>query len=252
MTAILYRYNIKRAQLIRFIFVEFLIMAVAMVMIYNISWDHITEKRIDACSSIIGSSGAMFGEYASDAAVSTIEQLKEEEVAETVWTTKDGVNYRTGPNISYALAGTLDEYDSLYRVGVTYNEWSLVEIDDQEYYIKSSNLTTDAPFNIASGAKGEYQMYALSLMSDYGWEDSEIIPLINLWNKESGWNPRAHNKSSGAHGIPQALPAKKMASEGSDYYTNGKTQIRWGLNYIKNRYGSPSAAWGHFCSCHWY
>ena len=251
MTSILYRYNIRRAQLIQFILAEFLIMAVAVVMIYNISWDHITEKRIDTCSTIIESSGAMFGEYASDAAITTAEQIKEE-VSDTVWITKDGVNYRTGPNISYALAGTLNEYQSVDRVAVTYNEWSQVEIEGEEYFIKSSNLTTEAPFNIASGAKGEYQRYALSLMSAYGWEDSEIIPLINLWNKESGWNPRAHNKSSGAHGIPQALPAKKMASEGSDYYTNGNTQIRWGLNYIKNRYGSPSAAWGHFCSCHWY
>ena len=251
MTAILYRHNIRRAQLIKFILFEFLVMAVALVMIYNISWDHIIEKRIDTCSTIIETSGATFGAYSSNAATTIAEQIKEE-VSDTVWITKDGVNYRTGPSISYASAGTLDEYQSVYRVGVTYNEWSLVEIDDQEYYVKSSNLTTDAPFNLASGTKGEYQRYALSLMNEYGWEDSEIIPLINLWNKESGWNPRAHNKSSGAHGIPQALPARKMASEGSDYYTNGKTQIRWGLNYIKNRYGSPSAAWGHFCSCHWY
>lgn len=251
MTSILYRYNIRRAHLIRFIIAEFLIMAVAVVMIYNISWDHITERRLDTCSEIIGTTSSTFGEYASYSATTVSEQVKEE-VSETVWITKDGVNYRTGPNITYSLAGTLDEYDSLYRTGVTYNEWSLVEIDDEEYYIKSSNLTTEAPFNLASGAKGEYQRYALSLMSEYGWADEEIIPLINLWNRESGWNPRAHNKSSGAHGIPQALPAKKMAAFGSDYYTNGNTQIRWGLNYIKNRYGSPSAAWGHFCSKGWY
>ena len=251
MTALLYRYNIKRAQLIRFIFAEFLVMAVAIVMIYNISWDHIIGKRIDTCSSIIETSGAMFGDYAADAATAATEQMKEE-LDETVWVTDDGVNYRTGPNTSYAAAGVLDEYKSVYRTGVTYNDWSQVEIDNAEYYIKNSNLTTESPFNIEGGTKGQYQTYALSLMEDYGWEDSEINPLINLWNKESGWNPNAHNGSSGAHGIPQALPASKMASEGSDYYTNGETQIRWGLNYIKNRYGSPSAAWGHFCSCNWY
>ena len=43
-----------------------------------------------------------------------------------------------------------------------------------------------------------------------------------------------------------------MASEGSDWATNGKTQIRWGLNYIKNRYGSPSKAWAHSESHGWY
>ena len=53
-------------------------------------------------------------------------------------------------------------------------------------------------------------------------------------------------------GIPQSLPASKMASEGSDYYTNGKTQIRWGLKYIKGRYGSPSKAWVHSQQKGWY
>lgn len=251
MTALLYRYNIKRVQLIRFILFEFIFMAVAVAMIYNISWDHIIEKRVDTCAYIIESSEAKVGDYTSTAAMASIEQISEE-LDETVWITNDDVNYRTGPGTSYAAAGTLDEYESVYRTGVTYNDWSLVEIADKEYYIKSSNLTNENPFITATGAKGEYQSYALSLLKDYGWADSEIIPLINLWNRESGWNPSSHNSHSGAHGIPQALPASKMASEGADYYTNGETQIRWGLGYIKNRYGSPSAAWGHFCSCNWY
>ncbi len=251
MTAILYRYNIGKTQIIRFIIAELVVMVAALISIYSISWHQITENRIETCSSIIESSSESFGMFARNSVITASEQLREE-VSDTVWITTDGANYRTGPNVSYASAGTIDEYASVDRVGVTYNEWSLIEIDDEEYYIKSSNLTTEAPFNLASGTKGEYQRYALSLMEEYGWEKSEIEPLINLWNKESGWNPSAHNGSSGAHGIPQALPASKMASEGSDYYTNGETQIRWGLNYIKNRYGSPSAAWGHFCSCHWY
>ena len=75
-------------------------------------------------------------------------------------------------------------------------------------------------------------------LPDFGWDSSELEPLIYLWNRESGWNPNSHNKRSGAHGIPQALPAKKMASEGSDYYTNAEPQIRWGLKYIARRYGS--------------
>jgi len=251
MTAILYRYNIRRAQLIQFIFVEFMIMAVAIVMIYNISWDHIIEKRVDTCSYIIEQSQLSFGEFASSTATACAEQLKEE-LDETVWVTNDGVYYRTGPSTTYDSAGTLDENDSVYRAGVTYNNWSLVEIDEKQYYIKSSNLTTEAPFAFSDGMKGEYQKYAFSILGDYGWASSEIDPLINLWNRESGWNPSAHNSGSGAHGIPQALPASKMASEGSDYMTNGNTQIRWGLSYIKNRYGSPSAAWGHFCACNWY
>ena len=76
--------------------------------------------------------------------------------------------------------------------------------------------------------------------------------MILKWNKESGWNPNCHNSNSGAHGIPQSLPASKMASEGNDYYTNGYTQIRWGLKYILNRYGTPENAWFYFQKHYWY
>ena len=115
-----------------------------------------------------------------------------------------------------------------------------------------NNGDTGSSVKTESGKKGTYQKYALSLFSKYGWSNSELSPLIKLWNKESGWNPNAHNGSSGAHGIPQALPASKMASEGSDYMTNYKTQIRWGLKYIKGRYGTPSKAWKHFQNNNWY
>lgn len=104
-----------------------------------------------------------------------------------------------------------------------------------------------------TGSKAEYQQYAHDLViNTYGWSEHDFQCLVNLWERESGWNPNSHNKSSGAHGIPQSLPASKMASEGADYYTNGYTQIRWGLKYIKGRYGSPVNAWSHFQSKNWY
>lgn len=82
----------------------------------------------------------------------------------------------------------------------------------------------------SSSSTSGLQSYAHDLcINTYGWSENDYQCLVKLWNRESGWNPNAHNKSSGAHGIPQSLPASKMASEGSDYYTNGKTQIRWGL-----------------------
>lgn len=105
---------------------------------------------------------------------------------------------------------------------------------------------------VSGGQKGEYQKYAWSRFEDYGWNENDLSCLISLWNKESGWNTNAHNSSSGAHGIPQALPASKMARYGSDYMTGYKTQIDWGLDYIAGRYGSPSNAWGHFCANNWY
>ncbi|WP_449701800.1 aggregation-promoting factor C-terminal-like domain-containing protein [Actinomadura algeriensis] len=76
--------------------------------------------------------------------------------------------------------------------------------------------------------------------------------LESLWTKESGWNERAQNPSSGAYGIPQSLPGTKMASAGSDWQTNAATQIAWGLNYIDARYGTPCEAWGHSQSVGWY
>ena len=100
--------------------------------------------------------------------------------------------------------------------------------------------------------KSELQKYAHDLVISYGWTEYDFECLIKLWNRESGWRPNAINKRSGACGIPQALPCKKMSKEGSDYRTNGKTQIRWGLKYIKNRYGSPSKAWAHSQRKGWY
>lgn len=106
--------------------------------------------------------------------------------------------------------------------------------------------------SIVQGSVAEYQAYAEKRCFDYGWSDADFQALVKLWNKESGWNPAAHNSSSGAYGIPQALPASKMAVYGTDYLTNYKTQINWGLNYIKSRYGTPSAAWNHSCRKGWY
>ncbi|MER6097313.1 transglycosylase SLT domain-containing protein [Streptomyces sp. NPDC001728] len=69
---------------------------------------------------------------------------------------------------------------------------------------------------------------------------------------ESGWNHHATNSSSGAYGLVQALPASKMASAGSDWKTNPATQIKWGLNYMNERYGSPNAAWAFWQANGWY
>ena len=103
-----------------------------------------------------------------------------------------------------------------------------------------------------SGSVAEYQAYARARCSAYGWSSADFNCLVALWNKESKWNPNAYNASSGAYGIPQALPASKMATAGTDYRTNYKTQINWGLSYISSRYGSPSAAWSHSKSTGWY
>ena len=74
-------------------------------------------------------------------------------------------------------------------------------------------------------------------MPQFGLSASEFGCLDNIWSQESGWNIHADNPTSSAYGIPQALPGSKMASAGPDWANNPETQIRWGLGYIKSRYG---------------
>ncbi|MFF0742571.1 transglycosylase SLT domain-containing protein [Streptomyces sp. NPDC004111] len=74
----------------------------------------------------------------------------------------------------------------------------------------------------------------------------------NIVAHESGWNHHATNSSSGAYGLVQALPASKMSSAGADWKENPKTQIKWGLDYMNSRYGSPCGAWKFWQSNNWY
>ena len=96
------------------------------------------------------------------------------------------------------------------------------------------------------------QAIARGMMASYGWGDDEFSCLQSLWNRESGWNYQAENASSGAYGIPQALPGSKMSSVAGDWATNPATQITWGLGYIQGRYGTPCSAWAHSESVGWY
>jgi hypothetical protein len=99
---------------------------------------------------------------------------------------------------------------------------------------------------------GSAQDIAYGMVKARGWGDSEFACLVALWNKESGWRVNAYNASSGAYGIPQALPGSKMGSAGADWETNPATQISWGLGYIGGRYGTPCGAWNHSQSVGWY
>jgi hypothetical protein len=99
---------------------------------------------------------------------------------------------------------------------------------------------------------GSPQQIAMAMLGSYGWSSSQFSCLDSLWNEESGWNVYATNPSSGAYGIPQALPGSKMASAGPDWQTDAATQIRWGLTYIQSLYGSPCGAWAHEEADGWY
>ena len=98
----------------------------------------------------------------------------------------------------------------------------------------------------------EAQAIGKEMMLAAGFGEDQWGCLYNLWMRESGWRTTAGNVSSGAYGIPQSLPASKMAAFGGDYLTNPRTQIAWGLSYIKGRYGTPCGGWSAFQAKGWY
>jgi hypothetical protein len=107
--------------------------------------------------------------------------------------------------------------------------------------VRTADLTTADP-----------QTLARALMPQYGLSSSEFDCLDNIWTQESKWNVHAANPYSSAYGIPQALPGSKMASAGPDWQNSAETQIRWGLGYIKARYGSACSAWSFKAAHGWY
>jgi resuscitation-promoting factor RpfB len=130
---------------------------------------------------------------------------------------------------------------------------------------------TAAPAAVASGARPAIELDALTqaaaapaarpgprqiakgMLAGFHWSVARQFPALNkLWNRESGWRVHAYNRHSGAQGIPQADPGRKMASAGPHWSTSAATQIRWGLRYIRGRYGSPRAAWNHEIHAGWY
>ncbi|MGI8646996.1 MAG: hypothetical protein ACR2JX_02020 [Mycobacteriales bacterium] len=114
----------------------------------------------------------------------------------------------------------------------------------------AGGLAPDAPTDCLSytGVK----QVGCSILMVAGFEVTQMSCLDKLWTKESHWNPLSENASSGAYGIPQALPGSKMASFGSDWKTNPVPQIKWGLKYIQDRYTTPCGAWAHSQRLNWY
>ncbi|HEX5190876.1 MAG TPA: lytic transglycosylase domain-containing protein [Streptosporangiaceae bacterium] len=99
---------------------------------------------------------------------------------------------------------------------------------------------------------GTAQSIAYNLLPSFGFNAKQQFGCLdNIWSRESGWRVTAAN-ASGAYGIPQALPGSKMATAGPNWQTNATTQIKWGLGYIKDRYGSPCNGWAFWQAHGWY
>ncbi len=158
------------------------------------------------------------------------------------------------------LESGTDEYGdayTLYRAqigslsSVSEIEAIINAIPDQADKVAAAAAAQRAGLAISYTGQDPKEIAAIQVAAR-GWGSDQYQCLVNLWNRESHWNPYAENASSGAYGIPQALPGSKMASAGADWRTNPATQITWGLGYIAGRYGTPCAAWGHSNGYGWY
>ncbi|GIF64675.1 hypothetical protein Ais01nite_27100 [Asanoa ishikariensis] len=110
----------------------------------------------------------------------------------------------------------------------------------------------DGPIPASCNEYSGNRKIGCALLLEEGFKIDQMPCLDKLWTRESGWNPKAHNSSSGAHGIPQAKPGNKMATVGDDWETGAATQIKWGLGYIEGRYDDPCGAWAHSEDEGWY
>ncbi|MFI6561594.1 transglycosylase SLT domain-containing protein [Streptomyces sp. NPDC050534] len=112
----------------------------------------------------------------------------------------------------------------------------------------SRSKATSADFPVQSS----YSVADIQAMARQMVPSGQFQCFSNIVDHESSWNYHAVNASSGAYGLFQALPASKYSSVGSDWQTNPATQIKWGLNYMNSRYGSPCEAWSFWSANHWY
>lgn len=114
----------------------------------------------------------------------------------------------------------------------------------------SKSAVTSTPVVVSPGSARDIARQMM--LSMYGWGDDQFTCFDKIITQESGWNVSATNRSSGAYGIPQALPGSKMATAGADWQTNPATQIKWALGYVQGRYSTACGAWA-FKSAHgWY
>ncbi len=165
---------------------------------------------------------------------------------------------------SYVLVTVVDPYGGSGSSAYAYYGLSDDEAQFYEYTTTQTVsyarggweiVTGDEAIHIANAETppiGTVQQFAYDLINENGWGRDQYSCLVALWDRESHWRVNAYNSSSGAYGIPQALPGTKMASAGDDWRTNPETQIRWGIGYIKHRYHAPCGAFAHSNKFNWY
>ncbi|MGO1770271.1 MAG: phospholipase [Microbacterium sp.] len=166
-------------------------------------------------------------------------------------------DYEDLPHVSVVglTADAASEADAVVAETAQVREEAAAEKERAAQEKKKAEAAAAAVEEAASAARtpeGAQDAAAEIAADEFGWGSGEFSCLSNLWSKESGWDYQATNGSSGAYGIPQALPGSKMDTVASDWETNPLTQIRWGLTYIADAYGTPCSAWGHSQAMNWY
>jgi hypothetical protein len=220
-----------------------------------------SQQRVDATAAVTQATGLhqdQLGAYSLVAKAKAVDSAKDTiQAAEATIQVASGKVDASGLQASVASLGDyqqlpLDSLVDLTRATkdqLQQTAAAAAEFDRAQEEQARAAAEALAQANTVAGA----QAFAEDLAaSQYGWSGQQFTCLVNLWQKESGWNYQAMNASSGATGIPQALPGSKMATAGADWQSSAATQIRWGLDYISRGYGTPCAAWGHSQSVNWY
>ena len=192
---------------------------------------------------------------AADTDVTVATETAEETIAPDQVTKKDPTAFKGEKTVlSKGSAGTvLVTYAVTYEAGVEVSREKSLTVVVKAAKDKVVSVGTLVIPETTAAQQGSNRALGKQMAADiYGWTGDEWACLDTLWAHESGWRTTAGNKSSGAYGIPQALPGNKMAKVGDDWRTNPATQIKWGLGYVKNRYGTPCNGWAHFLSHNWY
>lgn len=199
---------------------------------------------------------ALVEPIAAEEAQVEVKTVTEEQTLEYDTVTKKDPTAMKGTKKVLAEGGDgsqLVSYDVTYVNGVEVSRERTISVVVDEPKDEVVSVGTLTIPKTTAAQQGSNRALGKQMAADmYGWSGDQWLCLDNLWQRESGWRHTAQNKSSGAYGIPQALPGTKMAKYGDDWMTNPATQIKWGLAYVKGRYGTPCGAWGHFQTVHWY
>jgi len=220
-----------------------------------------TQASIEATTALTESTGVQheqLGAYATIAAERT--RANAEDTITAANATLAAVDGKVDASGLASSVASLGEYETLpiddvvdlaaqTRAEAEKARLAAAEFDRVQAEKAKAAAESLARQNTPDGAKAVARDLAAS---KYGWGEGEFQCLVQLWQKESGWSYTAMNASSGATGIPQALPGNKMATAGADWQTNAATQVAWGLDYIQRGYGSPCGAWSHSQAVNWY